>query len=45
MLTCETVGWAKPYDVIDVITEGVYLVGCHVELPHVRAMTQVFLRG
>lgn len=31
MLSRETVGWAKPHYVVDVITEGVYFVGRHVE--------------
>ena len=35
VLRCETVGWAKPRDVVSMITKGVYFACGHVELLHI----------
>ena len=43
MLCRETVGRAKPHDVIDVITESVHLVCCHIELFDVFVVMRVLL--
>lgn len=43
MLSCETVGWAEACDVISVISEGMYLVSCHIEPFHVWTTTRVLL--